>query len=39
MIDSGEFPKRVVHPVDVSVRTVQRDWEKARLLLSAALRG
>jgi DNA-directed RNA polymerase specialized sigma24 family protein len=24
--------------LDVAVRTVQRDWEKARLLLSASLR-
>jgi hypothetical protein len=24
--------------LDVGVRTVRRDWEKARLLLSAALR-
>jgi RNA polymerase sigma factor (TIGR02999 family) len=34
----GLREEEVAEALDVSVRTVQRDWEKARMLLSVALR-
>jgi DNA-directed RNA polymerase specialized sigma24 family protein len=34
----GYSEQEVAETLDITERTVQRDWEKARLILAAALR-
>jgi DNA-directed RNA polymerase specialized sigma24 family protein len=33
----GYSEKEIAETLDITVRTVQRDWEKARLILPAAI--
>jgi DNA-binding transcriptional regulator LsrR (DeoR family) len=34
----GHREQEIAETLDITERTVQRDWEKARLILAAALR-